>query len=78
VTKQPSAEYAAQLLNLLYIVANKQAQIQVQEIKPQDQLKGDANICMHDLANQDYLSPQWHCSKQPVEIQNQVKFSMQV
>ncbi|KAK7328429.1 hypothetical protein VNO77_22535 [Canavalia gladiata] len=27
-------------------------------------LTGDANICKHDLVNLDYLSPQWHCSKQ--------------
>lgn len=35
---------------------------------PQDQLKEDANICMHDLANLDCQSPLWHYSTQPSKI----------
>lgn len=46
----------------------EEAKFHIQEAKPQDQLIGDANICMHDLANQGCLSPQLHCSEQPVNM----------
>lgn len=56
------------LKNVAVSQINTKTNVHFGETTPQDQLIRDANICKHDLADQDCPSPQWHYSKQPVNM----------